>query len=57
LGSLEEYVMTYAIIRSGGKQFRVEKGATVRVPSIEKDAGEGIEGAAKDVDASGAAIT
>jgi large subunit ribosomal protein L21 len=43
LGSLEEYVMTYAIIRSGGKQFRVEKGATVRVPSIEKDAGEGIE--------------
>src|SRR3954454_458313 len=35
--------MTYAIIRSGGKQFRVESGSTVRVPSIEKDAGERVE--------------
>jgi large subunit ribosomal protein L21 len=35
--------MTYAIIRSGGKQFRVEQGATVRVPSIEKQAGESLE--------------
>jgi large subunit ribosomal protein L21 len=35
--------MTYAIIRTGGKQFRVEEGATVRVPSIEKPAGEKIE--------------
>ena len=35
--------MAYAIIRSGGKQFRVEEGATVRVPSISKDAGEKIE--------------
>ena len=32
--------MSYAIIRSGGKQFRVEEGATLRVPLIEKDAGE-----------------
>jgi large subunit ribosomal protein L21 len=35
--------MAYAIIRSGGKQFRVEEGATVRVPSLGKDAGETIE--------------
>ncbi len=35
--------MAYAIIRSGGKQFRVEEGATVRVPSIDKKAGEAIE--------------
>src|SRR3954447_3502877 len=35
--------MTYAIIRTGGKQFRVESGATVRVPSIQKEAGESVE--------------
>jgi len=35
--------MNYAIIRTGGKQFRVESGATVRVPSIDKQAGEAIE--------------
>ena len=35
--------MAYAIIRSGGKQFRVEEGATVRVPSIDKRAGESVE--------------
>jgi large subunit ribosomal protein L21 len=35
--------MAYAIIRTGGKQFRVEEGATVRVPSIDKDAGETVE--------------
>lgn len=35
--------MAYAIIRSGGKQFRVEEGATVRLPSIGKDAGEAVE--------------
>ncbi|MFL6230581.1 MAG: 50S ribosomal protein L21 [Pyrinomonadaceae bacterium] len=35
--------MAYAIIRSGGKQFRVEEGGTVRVPSIGKDAGETVE--------------
>lgn len=35
--------MGYAIIKSGGKQFRVEKGATVRVPSIGKEAGESVE--------------
>jgi large subunit ribosomal protein L21 len=35
--------MSYAIIKSGGKQFRVEEGATLRVPLIEKDAGETVE--------------
>jgi large subunit ribosomal protein L21 len=35
--------MAYAIIKTGGKQFRVEAGKTVRVPSISKDAGESIE--------------
>jgi large subunit ribosomal protein L21 len=35
--------MAYAIIRSGDKQFRVEEGGTVRLPSINKDAGETVE--------------
>lgn len=35
--------MSYAIIRTGGKQFRVEKGAQVRVPTIDKPAGEIVE--------------
>ena len=35
--------MAYAIIRSGGKQFRVEEGGTVRVPSLDKQAGETVE--------------
>ena len=35
--------MANAINRSGGKQFRVEEGATVRLPSIDRDAGETVE--------------
>ena len=35
--------MAYAIIRSGGKQFRVEEGASVRVPTLDKQAGESVE--------------
>ncbi len=35
--------MSYAIVKTGGKQFRVEQGATVRVPSINKKVGESIE--------------
>ena len=35
--------MSYAIIRSGGKQFRVTEGGTLRVPSIDKQAGETVE--------------
>lgn len=35
--------MAYAIIKTGGKQFRVEEGKTIRVPSINKQAGEAVE--------------
>ena len=35
--------MAYAIIRSGDKQFRVEEGGTVRLPSLNKEAGESVE--------------
>ena len=35
--------MAYAIIKSGGKQFRVEEGGTVRVPLMNKEAGEVVE--------------
>jgi large subunit ribosomal protein L21 len=35
--------MSFAVIRTGGKQFRVEKGAKVRVPSIEGDVGTSVE--------------
>ncbi len=31
--------MSYAIIRTGGKQFRVEAGKTLRLPSLLGDAG------------------
>ena len=34
--------MSTAIIRAGGKQFRVEKGATLRVPSIKQDVGSSL---------------
>jgi large subunit ribosomal protein L21 len=39
----EQEFMAYAIIRSGDKQFRVEEGGTVRLPSINKEAGETVE--------------
>lgn len=36
--------MAYAIIRTGGKQFRVSPGDVVRVPSIaDKNAGDAVE--------------
>jgi len=35
--------MSYAIIRSGGKQFRVAEGETVRVPSLGEEAGASVE--------------
>ncbi len=38
--------MSYAIIKTGGKQFAVEDGQTLRVPSI-----EGKEGSSIDMDA------
>jgi large subunit ribosomal protein L21 len=35
--------MSFAIIKTGGKQFRVEKGAKVRVPSLKDDVGSSLE--------------
>jgi large subunit ribosomal protein L21 len=35
--------MSFAIIRTGDKQFSVESGETLRVPSIEAKAGDKIE--------------
>ncbi|MGI8733080.1 MAG: 50S ribosomal protein L21 [Pyrinomonadaceae bacterium] len=35
--------MPYAIIRTGGKQFVVEEGSTVRIPTLAADAGKSIE--------------
>jgi large subunit ribosomal protein L21 len=35
--------MSYAIIRTGGKQFAVAEGQTVRVPSIEGKEGDKID--------------
>ena len=35
--------MAYAVIKTGGKQFVVEKGTTIRIPSIDAEAGKSIE--------------
>jgi large subunit ribosomal protein L21 len=35
--------MTHAVIRTGGKQFLVEEGKTIRVPLVDADAGSSIE--------------
>ena len=35
--------MSHAVIRAGGKQFLVKEGQTIRVPSIEADAGSSVE--------------
>ena len=35
--------MTYAIIRTGGKQYRVQPGSTLRVETIPGDAGATVE--------------
>ena len=35
--------MTHAVIKAGGKQFLVEEGQTIRVPSLEADAGSSIQ--------------
>ncbi|MEO5859207.1 MAG: 50S ribosomal protein L21 [Pyrinomonadaceae bacterium] len=46
--------MSYAVIRTGGKQFAVEQGQTLRVPTIAGDAGAKVDvealvlGAGKD---------
>jgi large subunit ribosomal protein L21 len=35
--------MSFAIIRTGGKQFTVEKGVTVRVPSLGTEVGSSVD--------------
>lgn len=35
--------MSFAVIRTGGKQYSVESGDTLRVPSIDAEAGDKIE--------------
>ncbi len=35
--------MSYAIIKTGGKQFAVESGMTLRVPTISADAGAKVD--------------
>jgi large subunit ribosomal protein L21 len=35
--------MSYAIIRTGGKQFRVTPGQSIRIPTIPGDAGASVE--------------
>jgi large subunit ribosomal protein L21 len=35
--------MSFAIIKTGGKQFRVEKDAKVRVPSVKGEVGSSVE--------------
>ena len=35
--------MSHAVIRAGGKQFLVKEGQTIRVPSLEAEAGSSIE--------------
>ena len=35
--------MSYAIIKTGGKQFPVEAGQTLRVPTIEAEAGKKVD--------------
>ena len=51
---MEIELMSYAIIKTGGKQFPVEAGQTLRVPSIEAEEGKKVDiealvvGAGKD---------
>jgi len=35
--------MAHAVIRTGGKQFLVQEGKTIRVPSVDAEAGKAIE--------------
>src|SRR5260370_12877302 len=35
--------MAFAIIRTGGQQFRVEEGGTLRVPSLKEKVGDSVE--------------
>jgi large subunit ribosomal protein L21 len=46
--------MAYAVIKTGGKQFVVEKGSTIRIPSVDAEAGKSIELEALLTDGDGA---
>jgi len=35
--------MSYAIIKTGGKQFAVEEGQTIRIPSVDGEAGSKVD--------------
>jgi len=35
--------MAHAVVRTGGKQFLIEEGQTIRVPSVGAEAGQSIE--------------
>ena len=54
--------MSYAIIKTGGKQFAVEEGQTLRVPTIDEKEGKKVEidalvsGEGKDAKLGGATI-
>jgi len=41
--ALEEAVILYAIIKTGGKQYRVSEGATVEVERLEGEVGQTVE--------------
>jgi large subunit ribosomal protein L21 len=55
--------MSYAIIKTGGKQFAVAEGETIRVPSIDKKEGEKVDidalvsGEGKDAKIGGATVS
>jgi large subunit ribosomal protein L21 len=40
---LEELTVAYAIIKAGGKQFRVNEGDVVQVPSLTAEVGSSVE--------------
>ena len=48
--------MSYAVIKTGGKQFVVEKGKTLRIPSLAAEPGKSIELAALLTAADGAPV-
>lgn len=55
--------MAYAIVRTGGKQFRVKEGDVIRVPSIPAEIGDSVEmepllqGDGQNLELGGSAIT
>lgn len=55
--------MSYAVVKTGGKQFAVEEGQTIRVPSIDKKPGEKVDvdalvlGGGKDAKIGGGSVS